>query len=43
MIAITEKARNVRLRCMLCMQEFIDATPQEEWKTKDPNFIGQSE
>jgi hypothetical protein len=25
------------------MPEFFDAIPQEEWKTKVPNFIRQSE
>ena len=41
--AITENARNLRLRFILCMQKFFDAIPQEEWKTKNPNFIRQSE
>ncbi len=39
--AITEIARNLRLRFILCMQEFFDAILKK--KTKDPNFIRQSE
>jgi hypothetical protein len=41
--AIAENARNLRLQYILCMPEFFDAIPQEEWKTKVPNFIRQSE
>ena len=41
--AITENARNLRLRFILCMQEFFDAIHLEDWKTKDPNFVRQSE
>jgi hypothetical protein len=25
------------------MQEFFDSIPQEQWKTKDPTFIKESE
>lgn len=41
--AITESERILRLPYILCMPEFFDAIPQEEWKTEVPNFIRQSE
>jgi hypothetical protein len=40
---IDESARNLRFRFILCMQEFFDAIPQEQWKTKDPIFVKESE
>lgn len=40
---IDECARNLRFRFILCMQEFFDAIPQEQWKTKDPIFVKESE
>lgn len=40
---IDENARNLRFRFILCMQEFFDSIPQEQWKTKDPSFINESE
>ena len=40
---IVESARNLRFRFILCMQEFFDSIPKEQWKTKDPIFIKQSE
>ena len=40
---ITENPRNLRFRFTLCMQEFFDSIPQEQWKTKDPAFIKESE
>jgi hypothetical protein len=40
---ITENARNLGLRYILCMQDFFDAIPQEGWKTKGQYFIRQSE
>jgi hypothetical protein len=40
---LTDNPRNLRFRFILCMQEFFDAIPQEQWKTKDPAFIQQSE
>ena len=30
-------------RFTLCMQEFFDSIPQEQWKINDPVFIRQSE
>jgi hypothetical protein len=38
-----ENARNLRFRFILCMQEFFDSIPQDQWKTKDPAFIKESE
>jgi hypothetical protein len=40
---INENPQNLRFRFILCMQEFFDAIPQDQWKTKDPAFIKQSE
>ena len=40
---IIENTRNLRFRFILCMQEFFDSIPQEQWKTKDPIFIKESE
>ena len=40
---IVENARNLRFRFILCMQEFFDDIPQEQWRIKDPAFVKQSE
>ena len=40
---INENNRNLRFRFILCMQEFFDSIPQEEWKLEDTIFIKQSE
>ncbi len=40
---IVENPRNLRFRFTLCMQEFFDSIPQEQWKINDPAFIRQSE
>ena len=40
---IVENPRNLRFRFTLCMQEFFDAIPQDQWKIKDPAFVKQSE
>ena len=40
---VVENARNLRSRFILCMQEFFDSIPQNQWKTKDPAFIKESE
>jgi hypothetical protein len=40
---VIENPRNLRFRFTLCMQEFFDSIPQEQWKLKDPAFIKQSE
>jgi hypothetical protein len=39
----TENSRNLRFRFILCMQEFFDSVPENQWKLKDPQFIKQSE
>jgi hypothetical protein len=38
-----ENPRNLRFRFILCMQEFFDGIPQEQWRVKDPAFVKQSE
>jgi hypothetical protein len=40
---IIENPRNLRFRFTLCMQEFFDSIPQEQWRINDPAFIKQSE
>ena len=40
---IVENAHNLRFRFILCMQEFFDSIPQDQWKTKDATFIKESE
>jgi hypothetical protein len=40
---IVENARNLRFRFILCMQEFFDDIPQDQWRIKDPAFVKQSE
>jgi hypothetical protein len=40
---IIENPRNLRLIFTLCMQEFFDSIPQDQWKINDPAFIKQSE
>jgi len=40
---IDENARNLRFRFILCMQEFFEGIPQNQWKVKDPAFVKQSE
>ena len=40
---IMENPRNLRYRFTLCMQEFFDSIPENQWKIKDPQFIKQSE
>ena len=40
---MAEKSRNLRLRFILCMQEFFDGIPQDQWRINDPAFVKQSE
>ena len=40
---VIENPRNLRFRFTLCMQEFFDSIPQDQWRTNDPAFIKQSE
>ena len=40
---IVENRRNLRFRFTLCMQEFFDSIPQDQWKLNDPAFVKQSE
>ena len=40
---IIENPRNLRIRFTLCMQEFFDSVPQDQWRTNDPAFIKQAE
>jgi hypothetical protein len=41
--AIEDNPRNLRFRFILCMQEFFDAIPQDQWRVKDPLFVTESE
>lgn len=40
---ISENPRNLRFRFILCMQEFFDDIPQDQWRVNDPVFVKQSE
>ena len=40
---VTDNPRNLRFRFILCMQEFFDGIPQDQWRVKDPAFIKRSE
>lgn len=40
---ISENPRNLRFRFILCMQEFFDGIPQDQWRVKDSAFVMQSE
>lgn len=40
---IDENPRNLRFRFILCMQEFFDGIPQEQWRVKDSAFVKESE
>ena len=40
---IEENPRNLRCRFILCMQEFFDGIPQDQWRVKDPAFVKKSE
>lgn len=40
---VDESPRNLRFRFILCMQEFFDGIPQDQWRVKDPAFVRQSE
>jgi hypothetical protein len=40
---IDENERNLRFRFILCMQEFFEGIPQDQWHVKDPAFVKQSE
>lgn len=40
---VAENPRDLRFRFILCMQEFFDGIPQDQWRVKDPAFVRQSE
>jgi hypothetical protein len=40
---ITENPRNLRFRFTLCMQEFFDSIPEDQWRIDDTAFIKKSE
>ncbi len=40
---IIENPRNLRFRFTLCMQDFFDSIPQDQWRINDPSFIKQAE
>ena len=40
---IDENPRNLRFRFILCMQEFFDSIPEDNWRLKDPAFLKQAD
>jgi hypothetical protein len=40
---VAENPRNLRFRFTLCMQEFFDSIPEDQWKIKESAFLKQSE
>ena len=40
---IKEDPKNLRTVFTLCMQEFFELIPQEQWKLDDPSFVKQAE
>jgi hypothetical protein len=40
---IDENPRNLRFRFTLCMQDFFDSIPDDQWKIKESAFLKQSE
>ena len=40
---VVENPRNLRFRFILCMKEFFDGIPQDQWRVRDPAFVKQSE
>ena len=40
---IDENPRNLRFRFILCMQEFFDSIPEDDWRLKDPDFLKQAD
>ena len=40
---IHENPRDLRFRFILCMQEFFDSIPENNWRLKDPDFLKQAD
>lgn len=40
---LEENPRNLRLRFILCMQEFFDSIPEDKWRLNDPDFLNQAD
>ena len=40
---IAENPRNLRFRFTLCMQEFFDSIPDDQWKINESAFLKRSE
>ena len=40
---VEDNPRNLRFRFILCMQEFFDGIPKDQWRVKDPAFVKKSE
>lgn len=40
---IEDNPRNLRFRFILCMQEFFDSIPEDEWRLNDPVFLRQAD
>ena len=40
---INHNPKELRIVFTLCMQEFFESIPQDQWKLNDPSFVKQSE
>ena len=40
---INYNAKELRIVFTLCMQEFFESIPQDQWKLNDPSFVKESE
>lgn len=40
---IKENPKDLRIVFTLCMQEFFESIPQDQWKLDDPSFVKQAE
>jgi hypothetical protein len=40
---INYNPKELRIVFTLCMQEFFESIPQDQWKLNDPSFVKQSE
>jgi hypothetical protein len=40
---INYNPKELRILFTLCMQEFFESIPQDQWKLNDPSFVKQSE
>lgn len=40
---IKENPKDLRIVFTLCMQEFFESIPQDQWRLDDPSFVKQAE